>query len=152
MQPGQNCFVRPILDAPAERDPRIPGNVKAAHHFWKWMGILLLNGGPLSIFFISWYWGVVIFIASFPVMNATRQSAGQFVLEAGLENESLYYECFQAGLLLVTKKYNANRPVQQITVPSGLSARFLPVALRVQEPCRKQAGIGHWGRSQKILR
>jgi len=138
MQPGQNCFVRPILDAPAERDPRIPGNVKAAHHFWKWVGILLLNGGPLSIFFISWYWGVVIFIASFPVINATRQSAGQFVLEA--------------GLLLVTKKYNANRPVQQITVPSGLSARFLPVALRVQEPCRKQAGIGHWGRSQKILR
>lgn len=87
-----------------DKDSRMPGDIKAAHHFWKWLGILMLIGGPLSIFFISWYWGLFIFIASFPVMNATRQSAGQFVTEACLENESLYYECLQAGFLLVTKK------------------------------------------------
>ena len=42
---------------------------------------------------------------------------------------------------------NANGPVDLIPVPSGLSAWFLLIPLRGQEPCRKQAGIGHWGRS-----
>ena len=41
---------------------------------------------------------------------------------------------------------NANEPVDLIPVPSGLTAWFLLIQLRGQEPCRKQAGIGHWGR------
>jgi hypothetical protein len=42
---------------------------------------------------------------------------------------------------------NANEPVDLIPVPSGLSAYLLLNPLRGQEECRKQAGIGHWGRS-----
>jgi len=41
----------------------------------------------------------------------------------------------------------ANEPVDLIPVPSGLSEWFLLIPLRGQEPFRKQAGIGHWGRS-----
>lgn len=37
-------------------------------------------------------------------------------------------------------------PVQQIAVPSGLSACLLLVPLRGQEPFRKQAAIPDWGR------
>ena len=40
----------------------------------------------------------------------------------------------------------ANEPVDLIPVPSGLSAYLLLIPLRGQEVCRKQAGIGHWGR------
>jgi len=40
-----------------------------------------------------------------------------------------------------------NEPVDLIPVPSGLSAHLLLIPLRGQEECRKQAGIGHWGRS-----
>ena len=40
----------------------------------------------------------------------------------------------------------ANEPVDLIPVPSGLSAYLLLIPLRGQEECRKQAGIGHWGR------
>ena len=87
-----------------DRDPRIPGHMKAAHHFWKWIGIILLVGGLISFFFISWYWSLLIFFLSFPVMNATRQSAGQFVSEACIENSSLYYDCLQAGVILITEK------------------------------------------------
>jgi len=36
--------------------------------------------------------------------------------------------------------------VDLIPVPSGLSAYLLLNPLRGQEECRKQAGIGHWGR------
>jgi len=42
---------------------------------------------------------------------------------------------------------NANEPVDLIPVPSGLSAQLLLIPLRGQEQCRKQTGIGHWGRS-----
>ena len=42
-----------------------------------------------------------------------------------------------------------NEPVDLIPVPSGLSAYLLLIPLRWQEECRKQAGIGHWGRSAK---
>lgn len=41
----------------------------------------------------------------------------------------------------------ANGPVDLILVPSGLSAYLPLIPLRGQEQCRKQAGIGHWGRS-----
>jgi len=42
----------------------------------------------------------------------------------------------------------SNEPVDLIPVPSGLSAYLLLIPLRGQEECRKQAGIGHWGRSE----
>jgi len=45
---------------------------------------------------------------------------------------------------------NANEPVQQIPVPSGLLARLLLIPLRGQEPRQKQAVIPDWGRSIKI--
>ena len=48
------------------------------------------------------------------------------------------------------KTINANEPVDLIPVPSGLSAYLLLIPLRGQEECRKQAGIGHWGRSPEI--
>jgi len=43
-----------------------------------------------------------------------------------------------------------NEPVDLIPVPAGLSAYLLLIPLRGQEECRKQARIGHWGRSLKI--
>jgi hypothetical protein len=64
----------------------------------------MLIGGPLSIIWIRWYWGVLIFIGSFIVMNAARQSAGQFVVQAVLQNESLYYDCLANNILLITRK------------------------------------------------
>ena len=87
-----------------DKDPRIPNSVKVAHLFWKWIGLLMLIGGPISIFFISWYWSLLIFLGSFPVMNATRQSAGKSVSEACIENSDLYYDCLHADLLLITEK------------------------------------------------
>ena len=48
-------------------------------------------------------------------------------------------------------KQKANGPVDLIPVPSGLSAYLLLIPLRGQEECRKQAGIGHWGRSVKNI-
>jgi len=47
----------------------------------------------------------------------------------------------------MSKTKKANEPVDLIPVPSGLSAYLLLIPLRGQEECRKQAGIGHWGRS-----
>ena len=49
----------------------------------------------------------------------------------------------------ITSKIIANEPVDLIPVPSGLSAYLLLNPLRGQEECRKQAVIGHWGRSAK---
>jgi len=43
----------------------------------------------------------------------------------------------------------SNRPVHQITVPSGLLAWLLLILLRGQKPCQKQAVIPDWGRSAK---
>lgn len=86
-----------------DKDPRIPKSVKVAHHFWKWVGVLMVFGGPISIIFIRWYWGALIFFASFLVFNATRQSAGQFVVDAVLENESLYYDCLAQNVLLIRR-------------------------------------------------
>jgi hypothetical protein len=45
----------------------------------------------------------------------------------------------------------SNEPVDLIPVPSGLSAYLLLTPLRGQEECRKQAGIGHWGRSRRNI-
>ena len=84
-----------------DKDPRISTSVKAAHHFWKWLGVLMLIGGPISMFFVRWYWGALIFFGSFIVFNATRQSAGQFVVDAVLENEGLYYDCLAQNVLLI---------------------------------------------------
>jgi hypothetical protein len=49
-------------------------------------------------------------------------------------------------------KNNANRPVDLIPVPLGLSAYLLLIPFRGQEKCRKQAAIGHWGRYPKKFR
>jgi len=49
-------------------------------------------------------------------------------------------------MTLLIKNKKANEPVDLIPVPSGLSAYLLLIPLRGQEECRKQAGIGHWGR------
>lgn len=84
-----------------DNDPRIPTHARAAHLFWKWLGLLMLIGGPISIFFISWYWSLLIFFGSFMVMNATRQSAGQFLVEAVLEGETLYLGCLYSDILLI---------------------------------------------------
>ena len=46
----------------------------------------------------------------------------------------------------------SNEPVDLIPVPSGLSAYLLLIPLRGQEECRKQAGIGHWGRSAEYMK
>jgi len=84
-------------------DSRIPTSVKAAHRFWKWLALLMLFGGPISILFIKWYWAALIFFLSFIVFNATRQNAGEFVVDAVLENESLYYDCLAQNLLLIRR-------------------------------------------------
>ena len=46
----------------------------------------------------------------------------------------------------------SNRPVQQITVPSGLLAWLLLIPLRGQKQCQKQAVIPDWGRSEIQMR
>jgi len=53
----------------------------------------------------------------------------------------------RCGMDSQQKIKNANDPVDLIPVPPGLSAYLLLIPLRGQEECRKQAGIGHWGRS-----
>ena len=85
-------------------DPRIEMSVKVAHHFFKWAGILMFIGAPISMFFIKWYWGILILVASFMVFKGSRQSAGQFVVDAVLEHESLYYDCLSVGALWITEK------------------------------------------------
>jgi len=86
-----------------DNDPRIPFPAKAAHHFWKWAGLLMLIGGLGSFFFISWHWSALIFFGSFPVVVATRQSAGQFVIQAAVEDKSLYEDCLSAGAIMITR-------------------------------------------------
>lgn len=85
-------------------DPRIPKGVRAAHHFWKWVSLLMFIGGPISIIWLKWYWGVLIFFVGSIVMKATSQSAGQFVVEAVLQDESLYYDCLANNVILITRK------------------------------------------------
>ena len=46
-------------------------------------------------------------------------------------------------MLTPLKQNNPKEPVDTIPVPSGLSAWFLLIPLRAQEPCRKQTGIAH---------
>jgi len=74
----------------------------------------------------------------FPQLDQRRQLAA---LRAG---SSRLQATFHAPLDHETKY--ANEPVDLIPVPSGLSAYLLLIPLRGQEVCRKQAGIGHWGR------
>jgi len=50
------------------------------------------------------------------------------------------------GFTLTRMTKNANRPMEQIPVPSGLLACLLLIPLRGQEPCQKQAEIPHRGR------
>jgi len=88
-----------------DRDPRIPGSWRFFHHFSKWIGLLLLVGGPISIFFVGWCFGLLLFFASFPVLAAVRKTAGHLVSLAVLANESLYYDCLRAGALLITEKH-----------------------------------------------
>jgi len=71
----------------------------------------------------------------------------------GADNET---EATMEAQILTTLKplhierQKANEPVDLIPVPAGLSAWFLLDPLRGQEPFRKRAGIGHWGRSENI--
>ena len=58
---------------------------------------------------------------------------------------------FGAVAAMKTQTKIPNEPVDLIPVPSGLSAYLLLIPLRGQEECRKQAGIGHWGRSVKNI-
>lgn len=90
-----------------DNDPRIPMSVRAAHHFWKWVGLLATVGGLISIFFIPWYWGIAIFLGGLFVMKAVRQSAGQFVVEAVLKDGTLYRDCLANGILMIRWKTQA---------------------------------------------
>jgi hypothetical protein len=49
------------------------------------------------------------------------------------------------------KTKNANEPMDQITIPSGLLAWLLLIPLRGQAPCQKQVVIGHRGRSAEKM-
>lgn len=85
-------------------DPRIPTAKKAAHIFWQLTSILIFIGGPISMFFIKWYWGVAILFFSFIVMNATRRSAGEFVIETALENKGFYHDMLARNVLFITER------------------------------------------------
>ncbi len=87
-----------------DHDRRIPTPTRFAHQLFKWVGILMFIGGPISFFFIKWYWAVGIFFFSFPVISGTRQSAGQFVVEAALNDESFYRDALAANVLLITER------------------------------------------------
>jgi len=87
-----------------DKDRRISGATRVAHQLFKWIGLLMLIGGPISFFFIKWYWALAIFLFSFPVINASRQSAGQFVVEAALNDEGFYYDMLAINVLTITEK------------------------------------------------
>lgn len=87
-----------------DRDRRIPGATRVAHQLFKWIGLLMFIGGLVSIFFIKWYWALAILLFSFPVINASRQSAGQFVVKAALNDEEFYHDMLAMNALLITEK------------------------------------------------
>lgn len=85
-----------------DRDKRLGGGVRAAHHFWKNTGCLLPLVGITLFFFVKWYWAVGAIIAGLLVMSATRKSAAQFVQQHILEDEGFYYDMIEAGVVRVS--------------------------------------------------
>ena len=63
---------------------------KPAHLFWSWGGIVLTILLPIILFFINWHYSIISLIFGLIIVNASRKSAGQFVLQNMLENESFF--------------------------------------------------------------
>jgi hypothetical protein len=77
----------------------LPGNVRAAHLFWKNLGCLMPIAGLVALIWVPWYWSVVGIVAGFFVMSATRQSAAGFVLEHALQNPAFWSAMVERGVL-----------------------------------------------------
>lgn len=61
---------------------------KPAHLFWTWLGIIMVI--PLSIIlwiFLGWKFALASFALGLVILNASRKTAGQFVLNNMLEDE-----------------------------------------------------------------
>jgi hypothetical protein len=84
-----------------DKSARLPKQYRTAHAFWKNVSFLLLVGGPVSIIWVPWYWGLGVFALGVIMAPAVQKSAAQFVLEHALEDAAFYREMVAAGVLKV---------------------------------------------------
>ena len=85
-----------------DNDPRVGGARRAAHKLWKNASFLLIVGGPVSIIWLPWYYGVGAFLLGAVIASSAQKSAAQFVLEAVLEDPSLFSDMLSRRVVQVT--------------------------------------------------
>jgi len=80
---------------------------KPAHLFWTWLGIV--SAIPLTIVLLFFYWpyAIISFIAGIIINNASRETAGQFVLQNMIESEEFWhYVLLHKGAKIIDKNNN----------------------------------------------
>lgn len=92
-----------VCDCPA----LMPSRYRAAHHFWKYISLLLVIGGLISLFWVRWWVGVSTLMLGLIMMPAIQRSASGFVLEHALEDAAFYQQMVDAGILRVTEAAEA---------------------------------------------
>jgi len=80
---------------------------KPAHLFWSRGGIILTILLPIVLIFINWHYSIIFFIFGLIVINASRESANQFVIGNMLKNESFFeYVLLHRGAILTDEQGN----------------------------------------------
>jgi hypothetical protein len=86
-----------------DRSARLPKQYRAAHALWRNLSFLLVVGGPVSIIWVPWYWGLAVFALGVAMAPAVQKSAAGFVLEYALKDPDFYGEMIESGVLKVAR-------------------------------------------------
>lgn len=84
-----------------DRSPLLPSRYKAAHSFWKWIGLLLMMGGVVCLFWSRWYVGLGAVTFGLCMAPGVQKSAAGCVLAFALEDSTFYREMVAAGVLKI---------------------------------------------------
>ena len=73
---------------------------------WNLFGFVCLFGGPFSIIWIKWYWGVGMFVIGVIFGQHKQNSETDLVYRAAIRNETLYNDLISHGDLQIYMRQN----------------------------------------------
>jgi hypothetical protein len=107
-----NCWKQGLINIVVNRHAALsianskvlPKRYQAAHHFWCWMVFLLIPAAGATMYFFTWWAGLVI-IMFIPIMaEAIKTSAMQFMIDHALENPEFYYAALVNKVIVLSPR------------------------------------------------
>jgi hypothetical protein len=82
----------------------LPMQYRAAWIFWTWVWFLMFPGSIALGVMYHWWAGVLCLFLSTAVLNGTKESAFEFVLEHALEDAEFYGRMAEVGMFHIGAK------------------------------------------------